>query len=118
MQPYALMHMLLHETGKTRDRKLFYIGKNILQSGKLTTVFKIKIYVVLCLICKIKSNQMTLFKNRRIAYIIFFLNTIDYLVSIHLPYNQKLNNQNWHTGRFYVPEGSLSLSHSNHLPMG
>lgn len=71
VQPCALMHMLLHETGKTRDRKLFYIGKNILQSGKLTTVFKIKIYVVLCLICTIKSNQMTLFKNRRIAYIIF-----------------------------------------------
>lgn len=72
VQPCALMHMLLHETGKTRDRKLFYIGKNILQSGKLTTVFKIKIYVVLCLTCKIKSNQITLFKNHRIAYIIFF----------------------------------------------
>lgn len=74
VQPCALMHMLLHETGtKTRDRTLFYIGKNILQSRKLTTIFKIKIYVVLCLICKIKSNQMDLFKNRRIAYIIFFV---------------------------------------------
>lgn len=28
LQHCALMHMLLHETGtKTRDRKLFYIGK-------------------------------------------------------------------------------------------